>query len=630
MTGPERYAFGEFVLERAQQRVLRADGTALALTPRLFDALLHFVERPGQLLDKDGLIDALWPGLVVEENNLSQVVHNLRRALGDDGNRFIQTVPRRGFRFIAPVTPLAAAGDLPATPARPGASLSRRRRVVLAAGALGCGLAASAVAWWAVARRPGAPGAAGVITLAVLPFKALGAAPADELLGIGMAESIVQRLSPVSGLVVRSVSSVERYRGGPNDPVRVAQDLDVQWVVDGSLQRSGDRLRATARLLRVQDGIAAWSGTFDERTADVFDLQDQIARRVAQELAPTLRAAGPAREPVAAGGTRSIEAYQLYLIAAWAKQQGRPDAIAKSIALLHQALDIDPQFAIAWAHLAWSHRYKLWHTDDTAASIFEPANLAVQRALAIVPELSQGLAGLAFSHYWWDFDWPAAEREFRAALAANPNEVSAHRGLGLLLATQGRVEAGLAHTRTARELDPMSASSNVIEASYLIDAGRLPEARVRLERGLDLAPNFWLAHDCRARLYFAERNDTAGLASLREAMLLAVGTVRPKALLALALARTGRLDEARTLRNELVALSQLRYIPPTSVAMAHAAVGDKDGALTSLELALAVRDVRMIFLKDDPAWRSLRGEPRFEALMAKLKLTGLPPGLTPV
>jgi DNA-binding winged helix-turn-helix (wHTH) protein/TolB-like protein/Tfp pilus assembly protein PilF len=637
MPVPDRYAFGSFVLERSQQRVLKSDGTPLALTPRLFDALLLFVERAGELLDKDTLMAALWPGLVVEENNLSQVVHSLRRALGDDGSQFVQTVPRRGFRFIAPVTILqdAMAADrsepVPvsaphAETGRSGGPWSRRRQLLaLSLGAV----AASAGAWWFGRRLAGS---ASGQTLAVLPFKPLGRDPGDELLGIGMAESLVVRLSLVSGLVVRSTPSAARYRGAAQDPLRAARELDVEWVVDGSLQRHGDRLRATARLLRARDGSSAWSGSFEARAADLFDVQDQIASRLAHELAPALQgdAAARVRQAGAAGGTRSVEAYQLYLTAVWKKQQGSPDAIARSITLLHQALDIDPNFAIAWAELAWSHRYKLWETDTPSSDVFGPANLAIARALAIVPDLPLARSGLAYSHYWYDFDWPAAEREFRTALAANSNEHSAHRGLGLLLATQGRVEEGLRHIRTMRELDPMGPTSNVLEASYLVEAGRLAEAKARLARALDLAPHVWLAHDCRSRLHFAQGEDEAGVAALREAARLGSGFARPTALLAAQLARAGHRTEAQAILHALLEQSQRRYVQPTSLAMVQAALGDTAGALSSLELGLATRDVRMIFLKDDPHWRSLRQEPRFADLMGRMKLAGLPPGLTSV
>ncbi|MEO5771667.1 MAG: winged helix-turn-helix domain-containing protein, partial [Burkholderiaceae bacterium] len=246
MPVPDRLAFGDFVLERSQQRVTHRNGTQLNLTPRHFSALLLFAERAGQLLDKDTLMLALWPGLVVEENNLSQVVSSLRRALGDDtqGSRYIQTVPRRGFRFVAAVTALPDADELPHTDPLPHADLpastpvppddpSKRHtlRLALAAGATAV---VAGTAWWVLRGTPAAAPATKSPTLAVLPFKPLVAEGRDELLEVGMADSLIARLSTVPGLVVRSVGSVLRYAGPAQDPVLAARELDVTWIVDGS------------------------------------------------------------------------------------------------------------------------------------------------------------------------------------------------------------------------------------------------------------------------------------------------------------------------------------------------------------------------------------------------------------
>lgn len=614
------------MLERAQHRVLRADGTPLELSPRLFDALLLFVQRAGELLDKDFLIAALWPGLVVEENNLSQVVHGLRRALGDEGARFIQTVPRRGFRFVAPVTVIAPDAGLLAGLAIGAAPAPAPRRRWLLASGLALGAAAGAA--WLMRPQPGtAPHPPGV-SVAVLPFRPVGGGADDELLGVGMAESLVARLSLVPGLVVLSMGSALRFRG-PSDPLRAARELEADLVVDGSLLRDAGRLRATARLLRARDGTSVWSGSFDQKIADVFELQDQLAGRLAFELEPKLRLQSNASpESIAElGGTRNVEAYQLYLLAAQRAQSGRPEGIDQAIGLLHQALQIDPSFAVAWTQLAWSHRRGLWATDAVPADVFRPANQALERALALVPNLSQARAGLGFTRYYYDFDWAAAENEFRAALAANRSEVSAQYGLGLLLCTQDRIEEGLAHARQAHELDPLSPTLNAMEGGYFLDLGRLEQARVRFARAVELGPLNHNSHVGQAMLHFAEKRDAEGLASLRRAVEVGVASTRPKALLAAQLARLGRRDEARALLDELLATSRKRYLPPTSLATVQTALGDAQGALASLEMAVAVRDPRVIFMKDDEYWQPIRHEARFRALLSRLKLDRFGRGL---
>jgi len=653
-----RYAFGDFVLESAQQEVRRRDGSALNLSPRLFNALLLFVEHAGELLDKDALMRALWPGVVVDENSLSQVVSSLRRALADDpvASRYIQTVPRRGFRFVADVTALpestATSTAAPtsteetlhsdstslsevgaplasATVTARGPASTRRHWLRLTFfGAAGASLGAAAL--WA-SRRAIRSGAGPPLTLAVLPFKPLATEARDELLEIGMADSLIARLSAIPGLVVRSVGSVRRYAGPEQDPLRAARELDVAWIVDGSLQRRGEQLRVTARLLRGNDGVAAWTGTFDEKFNGVFEVQDAISARVAKVLAPSLEAFAGARPPISGlGGTRNTDAYQLYLAASRYAQDMRADGLRKSIALYRQALDVDPGYALAWAGLAETHRRTLFGTDARPADAFEPAGAAIQNALRLVPDLAEARAEQAFKLYWFDFDWAGAERGFRRALAINPNVVTARFGLASLLLNQGEVDEGFAQMRMTRELDPMSPVYNTLEAAYLLEAGRRDEARSRLNRALDIAPGFWLAHCTQALFDLADHKTDKAIAEMRRGVVLADGTTRPLALLGSHLARVGEREEAREILNRLLALAKTRYVSPSSIATVYAALGDVEPALDALDQAFLAHDTRLVFLKDDPRLASLRTAPRFVALMRKLKLDQFGPGLAPI
>jgi len=654
MAVSDRYAFGDFVLERSQQRVLRSsDGSELSLTPRLFGALLMFVENADALLDKDTLMRALWPGLVVEENNLSQTVSSLRRALGDEptGSRYIQTVARRGFRFIAAVTALpnvdaAAAppalvaapdapvvtGGLRAGPQRRRQSDQRRWLGLLLAGGVATGLAGAG--WWAWRRQPAPAGDATALraTLAVLPFKPLATESRDELLEVGMADSLITRLSTVPGLVVRSVGSVRRYAGAEQDPVRAARDLDVAWIVDGSLQRRGEQLRVTARLLRASDGAATWSDSFDAKFTGVFDMQDLISARVMQALAPRLEASArvaPGLPTTNLGGTRNTDAYQLYLAASRQAQSRRADGVRKGIALFNQALTVDPTYALAYVGLAEALRETLLAADAAPADVFEPARVAVQRALALAPNLAEALSEKGFSLYYFEFDWGGGEREFRRALAVNANVAMAHFGLAQLLLTQDRPDEGFVHLRLARELDPMSPFLNTIEAGYLLAAGRRDEARARLARAFDIAPDFYLAHRAQGLLHLAEQRPEPGIASLRRAVAMADGNSRPSALLGMHLARLGQRDETRAILDRLLERARTRAVSPVSLAVLHAALGDTALALDALERAFAARDTQLVFLKDDPRWSGLRKEPRFVALMQALKLDRYGPGLSP-
>jgi TolB-like protein/tetratricopeptide (TPR) repeat protein len=527
-----------------------------------------------------------------------------RRALGDQarGSRYIQTVARRGFRFVATVT------ELPTSDADPS---SLKRAPSAAPGGLSDAL-----------RRN---------TLAVLPFLLLGPERRDELMEVGMADSLISRLSCVPGLVVRSIGSVWRFAGVDQDPLTAARVLNVAWVVDGSLQHTGEQLRATARLLSMPEGVAAWSGQFDEKFSGVFEIQDRISARVAQVLSPKLEAGigrGVSRSTPLndAGGSRHVDAYQLYLAARQHAQAVRADGLRQSIELYHKALALDPDYALAYAGLGETYRRMLFGADRAPLEVFPLYRTAVLQALKIAPDLAEAHAQMGWIHFWFDFDWPAAERVFRHALSLNPNVVGAHFGLGFLLLTLDRTDEGLAHVRWARELDPMSLIMNTMEAGFLVSMGRREEASARLSRVFEIEPNFWVAHITLALVHLAEGRVEQALVAVRRADELADQSTQAAALLGMHLARLGRPEEAREVLHRLQRLAQARYVPPTSLAAVHAALGDTTAALDALDRAWLARDTRLAYLKDDSRWSGLRDQRRFIALQRLMRLDSYGPG----
>jgi DNA-binding winged helix-turn-helix (wHTH) protein/TolB-like protein/tetratricopeptide (TPR) repeat protein len=641
MQAPLSYEFDDFRLDPVGRRLWRS-GHPVTLTDRQFEALLLFVTRAGQLLDKDTLLAELWPGLVVEENNLNQVISTLRRALGElsHENRYIQTVPRRGYRFVARVkeggsSSVEAAAPVesdPAgetTPAAPPSVPATRRRAFfgmgvsawVATGLMGTG----AVGWWATRNLGTGVAISSPQTIAVLPFKPLVNEGRDQLLEVGMADSLIARLSTVPGLVVRSVGSVRRYGGPDQDPLSAARELNVIWIVDGSLQRWGDQVRVTARLLRTTDGVAAWSGSFDERFTNMFDVQDAISERVARVLAPQL-AVQDRQRLMGAGGTRNPDAYQLYLAARMHAQTLRAEGLRKSVTLYEKAIALDPSYALAYAGVAETYRRMIFGADAAPMDALEPARVAARQATKIDPLLAEGHASLGWVSFWYDWDWPGAEAHFRRAIQLNPNVVEAHFGLGLLLLTLDRGDEGLRHLQTARELDPASLILNTLEAAFLFARGQRDAANARLARVLDIQPEFWIAHLTRARFDFVENKPEQAIEVLRRADQLSDGSTQAAGLLGFILARQGRRDEAQAVLGRLLTAKSSRYVPPTSVAMIYSGLGAVDPALDELERAYKMRDTRLVYLKDDPRWDGLRKEPRFIALLQRMKLDSYGPG----
>jgi DNA-binding winged helix-turn-helix (wHTH) protein/TolB-like protein/tetratricopeptide (TPR) repeat protein len=638
----QRYRFHDFVLDVAQRQLLRADGAVIVLTPRHFDALLFFVEHPAQLLDKDTLLAALWPGVVVEENSLSQTISALRRALGDDAQqgRYIQTVPRRGFRFIAPVTHIEAVAPpglpLPASPgatgepvedravdaaAKPTAhpAVSRRRIVGAATVATGL-LAAAAGAWWwrASSRAPAGSTSAAQTTLAVLPFKPLATAR-DELLEIGMADSLIARLSNLPGVVVRSIGSVRHFAGPEQDPIGAARDLSVAWIVDGSVQRDGAKVRVSARLLNAASGEAAWSGRFDEQFTGVFDLQDAISGRIAQVLAPHLERRGRDRLK-GVGGTRNVDAYQLYLAARHQAQGIRTAGLVRSMALYRQAIALDADYALAYAGLGESHRRMIFGADGEPMATLAEARRNALRAIEIDPELAEGHAGLGWVRFWHDWDWSAAEATFQRAIRLNASEVNAHFGLAQLLDAMGRDAEATEQLRIAREIDPMSLILLTIESSSLFGAGKRDEAQQRLQRVFDIEPDFWVAYLVHGGMLWAQGQKAAAIQSLERADQLADGSSQATAALGFMLAKADQRDRAQQLLHRLTEAARQRYVPPTSIGLIQCGLSDKAAAMDALERGWTARDVRMTLVRGDPRWTLVRDDPRYATLMQRMKL----------
>ena len=631
------YRFLGFALQLEERLLRKPDGATLELTPRLFEALRFLLEHPGEVLEKERLLVELWPGLVVEENSLSQVISALRRALDDDAQqpRFIQTVPRRGFRFVAPVAlvvpaapPPASAAPAPAVLAANGSPIQaeteavpvRPSRRLWLAGISGTLLvaAAGASAWRWQAMRSQKAGHASQ-TLAVLPFKPVLAGAADEPLEVGMAESLVSRLSNLPGVAVRSASSVRRFRGADQDPIDAARELDVAWIVDGSVQRADHRVRVTARLLNTTSGEAAWSGSFDEEYAGVFALQDSISTKVAQVLAPHLERDDRLRL-AGAGGTRHVDAYQLYLVARQSAQSIQSAGLLKSIDFYRQAIALDPSYAQAWSGLAESYRRMVFGADGEPRVVLGQSTQASERAVQLDPGSAEAHAGSGWNRFWHDWDWASARASFERALALNASESNAHFGLSQLLEAQGRDGEALDHLRQARESDPLSLILLTLESGSLLGAGRAIEGRQRLQRVFDIAPNFWVAYMVQSAYQMREGKTDESLESLALADRQADGSSQAAAALGNALARTGHTDRAQAILERLQSTAKNRYVPPTSIGLVEAGLGDKDAVIAALQKGFAVRDVRMTLVWRDSRWKSVRDDPRYQALRSQMKL----------
>lgn len=365
MATAQTYEFGPYRLDVPKCRLLR-QGEPVALTGKAFDILLALIERRDRVVDKAELMQLVWPDSFVEEANLTQHIFVLRKILGEDasGSHYIETVPRRGYRFAAEIReatpapiPAAAATPTPTSESVAGMTgVNRNTRTVAIAAALAVALAIGAFAAWRVSKQP--TGESNPLpTIAVLPFKVINPEPTDEHLGLGMTDALITRLGNVRRIIVRPSSAVWQYAAGSADPARAARELRVSTVVDGTVQKSGDRIRVTVQLVDIGAAAALWSQTFDERFTDIFAVQDSISRQVAEALVPNLT--GGERNRIGRSYTNSIAAYQLYVRGRYHWNRRSDADLLKSIELFQQAIREDAGYAMSRSVCTW-RRSRRW------------------------------------------------------------------------------------------------------------------------------------------------------------------------------------------------------------------------------------------------------------------------------
>ncbi len=500
------------------------------------------------------------------------------------------------------------------------ADLDAKRRSALSRAAIALFLVALAIGSFVFWRaRTHSPAVAPPRTIAVLPFKPLLAADRDPVLEMGMADTMITKLSNSREMIVRSLTSVRQYGGLEQDPVAAGRALGVNSVLDGNVQKSGDRLRVTARLISVADGSALWAGTFDEKFTDVFTVQDAISRKVAEALA--LRLSGEENKRFARRDTQNVDAYQLYLTGRYHYNKLTPPEIRQSIGFFLQAIGVDPSYALAYFGLAEAYRSLAITGDMRPKDTLPQAMAAATKALEIDESLAEPHASLVFIRMWFDWDWAGAEKDAKRALELNPNSGLAHSAYAQLLSDLGRHEEAVTEAARARELDPVSLIINTIEGSVLYYARRDDEANARLQKALELDPNFWIAHLFLGKIYLQEGKYPEALAEFGKAREFSRGNSEAISMIGYVWTLAGNAGKARGVLEELKSLSAQHYTPPHSVAVVYLGLGERDETFAWLEKAYEDHDVRLQFLKVDPKWDSLRSDPRFTALLKRIGLS---------
>lgn len=405
-TRTRRYQFEDFRVE-VDKRLLFRQGKPVHLTPKAFDTLLLLVQRKGEVISKDDLMREVWPDTAVEENNLNQNISTLRRVLGENRgeNRYIATVPGQGYRFV---------------PAVESAGFT--------------------------------PGTAEPVTVAVLPFANLSSDRDGEFFADGITEEIINALAQIRNLRVVARTSAFSFKGKQVDLRTVGATLNAGTLIEGSVRKSGDRVRIVAQLINAADGYHIWSERYDRELQDIFEVQDEIARTIADRLKVTL---GPEKaEPLVRSETKDLEAYQFYLKGRFHWNKRSADGLQKAIEYFQQAVGRDPSYAVAYAGLADAYNMISFRNVMVPHAIMPKAKAAAANALELDANRAEAHVSLAYASFTYDRDWPAAGVHFERAKALNPAYVMGHAFYPLYLSSRGRSEESISVAKRALELIP--------------------------------------------------------------------------------------------------------------------------------------------------------------------------------
>ena len=622
------YEFDDFRVDPAKRLLTWANGEQIPLTPKVFDTLLYLVRHRGKVIGKDELMSEIWSDSIVEENNLNQNISILRRVFGEKPGeqRFIVTVAGHGYRFVPEVMTISdlgtgiadfkseeivvgngeaeetkGASKIP----NPRSTIQNRNWLFGFASLITVVLAASGFYLWRANSNSVNPP---IKTIAVLPFKPLVLENRHEDLEVGLADALIAKLSGSESIVVRPLSAIRRYNSLEQDTLTAAKELEVESVLDGTIQTWGDRIRISAKLLRASDGRQLWAGQFDEKFTDIFVVQDLISERVASAL--KIRLGGKKRP------TENIEAYQLYMKGRYNVSKGTPPDLLASIPFFEQAIAIEPEYALAYTGLSHAYGVLGLAGDTTIPDVVSKARAAERKALELDDTLGVAHNTTCMGKFWYDWDWRGAEEACRRAIEIDPNNSDFHGSYATVLSHTGRHAEALAEAKRARELNPLNLAQTAGEGQFLLHAGQVDEALSRLGKLSELEPNFWMPYMIIAGAYIEKGMFTEAVAASRREYELSGQNVYPVS--TYVLARSGKRDEARAELNELLKRSATDHVSAYNIALIYSALDESDDALDWLEKGYQQRDPKMVFLKVDPKWNNLRTEPRFVDLMKRM------------
>jgi len=626
------YQFGTFRIDPEERQLLRGQ-EPIPLPPKAFEMLLVLVQHSEHVVLKDDLMRTLWPDTFVEEANLSQHIFLLRKALGEKAHEshYIVTVPGKGYRLAQKVQEVSEHGDdLPLPAEQPPRQKSagaqppptqRRKAALRLAVAVAASLALGLLVWRGLAmlspHRSAALGAASIHSIAVLPFTNLSGDPNQEYFADGMTDALITDLAQIGSLRVISRSSAMRYKGVRKPLSEIAKELNVDAVVEGSVARSGNRVRIDAQLIQAPTDRHLWARSYERDLSDVLVLQGDLARAIAAEI----QAKMTSQEQQRLANARSINpaAQEDYLkgLYYWGR---RPLGLQKGIEFFQQALEKEPTYALPYAGLALSYATMgSWENGILPPREAMPkAKAAGQRALELDDTLSQAHAALAYVQLHYDWDWAAAEKEFQRAIELNRNDPIAHHWYSHYLTAAGRNEESLAESKRAQELDPLDPVISIHLAWLYYYGHHYDKVIEQSQMVLEANPQSFWPHFDLGWAYEKKGMFERAIAEFQKTRTLSPASTFATAGLGHAYGMAGNRAEAVQILRELIEQSKKGYVPAFDVAVVYEGIGDDEHAFEWLEKAYAERSSWLVYLKQDPRFDSLHSNPHFQDLLRRV------------
>jgi TolB-like protein/DNA-binding winged helix-turn-helix (wHTH) protein len=603
--------FGSFEVDfRAAE--LRRSGLRVRLQEQPFRILELLLERPGETVTREELRQRLWPAdvFVAVDQSLNNAIKKLRAALHDpaENPRFIQTVARHGYRFIAPVDVVRVAA--PAVPPR--------RSWPSAWIAVLC-LSGLALAAYIAVHQPGVRPSAERIALAVLPFKNLSGDPAQEYFSDGLTEEMITQLSTVNprGLGVLARTSTMRYKDTRKGANEISKELHVDFLVEGSVRRENQRVRISAQLVRASNQMQVWAKSYERDLREILLLQREVAQDIAHEINVSVSpAASTQRSTVAA---LNPDAYEAYIKGRYFWSKRTNEDLQKAIEYFQSAIRDEPTYAAAYDGLADSWIALGWYGYVSPKEAFPQADEAARKALALDDSLAAAHTSLAMVRFNYDWDWARAEQGFQRAIELDSDYPNAHHWYADYLSAIGRHDQAITESERARRLDPLSPIINAWLGWRYHFARQYDAAVEQYLRTLELDPNFAPTHLVLGQAYEQQGRASEALAELQQAEHLARGGPLYVAALAHALAGAGRRADAERELRRLVELSGRQYVSPVQIAIGHAGLGHAQEAIDWLEKGIDGRSAGMVWIKDDPRFDPLRSDSRFQDIVTRLR-----------